>query len=99
MPSSERQHRIAEWSALRSLAQTLNQSFDLRVALDTALGHILELTGQEAGWIYLRNENDQFILAARQRLPRYSITPARSGKVNAPARKSVAAVRSTLNRR
>ncbi len=69
MPSSERQHRIAEWSALRSLAQTLNQSFDLRVVLDTALGHILELAGQEAGWIYLRNENDQFILAARQHLP------------------------------
>ena len=54
MPSSERRHRIAEWSALRSLAQTLNQSFDLRVVLDTALGHILELAGQEAGWIYLR---------------------------------------------
>ncbi len=99
MPSSERQHPIAEWSALRSLAQTLNQSFDLRVVLDTALGHILEPTGQEAGWIYLRNENDQFILAAPNICPRYSITPARSGKVNASAKKSVAAVRSTSHRR
>ncbi len=69
MPSSERQHRIAEWSALRLLAQTLNQTLNLRSALDAALVHILELTGQEAGWIYLRDEGDQFILAARQRLP------------------------------
>ncbi|MGQ9482227.1 hypothetical protein [Chloroflexus sp.] len=53
MPSSERQHRIAEWSASRLPAQTLNQTLNLRSALDAALIHILELTGREAGWIYL----------------------------------------------
>ncbi|PMP74927.1 MAG: stage II sporulation protein E [Chloroflexus aggregans] len=61
--------RIAEWAALRSLTHALNQTRDLRVALDAALTHILELTGLEAGWIYLRDERDQFVLAARHRLP------------------------------
>ncbi|WP_298818173.1 GAF domain-containing SpoIIE family protein phosphatase [Chloroflexus sp.] len=62
-------HRLADWAALRALAQTLNQTLDLRTALEAALGHILELTGLEAGWIYLRHEGEQFTLAARHRLP------------------------------
>lgn len=69
MPPSDRRHNLAEWAALRSFAQTLNQTLDLRAALEAALGHILALTGLEAGWIYLRDEGDQFTLAARQHLP------------------------------
>lgn len=68
MPPADRRH-LAEWAALRSFAQTLNQTLDLRTALEAALSHILELTGLEAGWIYLRDEGDQFTLAARQHLP------------------------------
>lgn len=62
-------HRLAEWPILRALAQTLNQTLDLRSALETALGHVLTLMGLEAGWIYLRNEGDQYGLIARYQLP------------------------------
>ncbi|WP_298405955.1 GAF domain-containing SpoIIE family protein phosphatase, partial [uncultured Chloroflexus sp.] len=69
MPPSDRRHNLAEWAALRAFAQILNQTLDLRTALEAALSHILALTGLEAGWIYLHDEGDQFTLAARQHLP------------------------------
>lgn len=82
MTPADRRH-LAEWATLRSFAQTLNQTLDLRTALEAALSHILELTGLEAGWIYLRDEGDQFTLAARQHLLRRSIIPVWHGKANA----------------
>ncbi len=69
MPAPDRQSRNETWVALRALAATLNQTLDLRAALDAALRLILDLTGLEAGWIYLRGDGDQFTLAARANVP------------------------------
>jgi serine phosphatase RsbU (regulator of sigma subunit) len=69
MPPNESQQRITELTTLNELAQTLNRALDLREALDTALPHILELMGLNTGWIFLRNEADEFGLSARANLP------------------------------
>jgi serine phosphatase RsbU (regulator of sigma subunit) len=68
MPS-EQQQRIAELTTLNALAQTLNQAYDLRGALDNALKHIVELMGLQTGWIFLHDESGAFSLAARHLLP------------------------------
>ncbi len=68
MPS-EQQQRIAELTTLNSLAQILNQAYDLRGALDNALEHIVELMGLQTGWIFLQDESGAFYLAARHLLP------------------------------
>ncbi|EFO81668.1 stage II sporulation E family protein [Oscillochloris trichoides DG-6] len=69
MPAPDSQQRIAELTALNGLAQTLNQTLDLREALDAALGQICRLIGLHSAWIFLRGEGDTFLLAARHDLP------------------------------
>src|SRR6185436_14440827 len=69
MPAvTDAQQRIAELTTLNELAQTLNRAVDLREALDSALGQIVELMGLRTGWLFLREEN-AFRLAARHELP------------------------------
>ncbi|WP_129630729.1 GAF domain-containing SpoIIE family protein phosphatase [Candidatus Oscillochloris fontis] len=66
MPAPDLQQRIAD---LNLLAQTLNQTLDLREALDAALVQICHLIGLDTAWIFLRGEADTFLLAARHQLP------------------------------
>jgi serine phosphatase RsbU (regulator of sigma subunit) len=69
MPAvTDAQQRIAELTTLNELAQTLNRAVDLREALDSALGQIVELMGLRTGWLFLREEN-AFRLATRHELP------------------------------
>jgi signal transduction histidine kinase len=54
----------------RTLSQVLNRSFTLREALDGALPRIVDLSGAEAGWIFLYDaEAGSFQLAADVNLP------------------------------
>jgi sigma-B regulation protein RsbU (phosphoserine phosphatase) len=69
MALTDAQQRINELTTLNTLAQTLNKALDLREALDSALVHIVELMGLNTGWIFLKNEADQYYLAARHNLP------------------------------
>lgn len=66
--TSTRRH-IADLTTLNALAQTLNQSLDLRSALEGALAHIIELMGLRSGWIFLQGDAGEFALAARHDLP------------------------------
>ncbi|HEU5087792.1 MAG TPA: GAF domain-containing protein, partial [Roseiflexaceae bacterium] len=66
---SDTQRRIAELTTLNALAQTLNRALDLHEALDTALPHIVDLMGLQTGWIFLRDGEESFRLAARHDLP------------------------------
>ena len=66
---SDSQRRIAELTTLNALAQTLNRALDLHEALDTALPHIVDLMGLQTGWIFLRDGEESFRLAARHDLP------------------------------
>src|SRR5215211_6663255 len=70
MPAlTDAQQRIAELSTLNELAQTLNRALDLREALDAALPQIVDIMGLRTGWIFLRDEANEFKLAARHELP------------------------------
>jgi serine phosphatase RsbU (regulator of sigma subunit) len=69
MALTDAQRRIAELTTLNSLAQTLNRALDLREALEMALAHIVELMDLQTGWIFLRDEENAFRLAARHELP------------------------------
>lgn len=69
MAASSAKRRIAELTTLNALAQTLNRALDLREALDTSLAHIVELLELRTGWIFLCDEYNQFVLAARHDLP------------------------------
>ncbi len=78
MAASESKQRIAELTTLNQLSQTLNRALDLREALDTALAHTIELMELRTGWIFLKDESNAFLLAARHELPPAIAYPGRS---------------------
>jgi sigma-B regulation protein RsbU (phosphoserine phosphatase) len=69
MAPLDAKERLAELITLNELAQTLNRALDLREALDSALVHIVELMDLRTGWVFLQDENYDFVLAARHDLP------------------------------
>lgn len=69
MSRTNTRRHIADLTTLNALAQTLNQSLDVRSALDSALAHIIELMGLQSGWIFLSGEAGTYTLAARHDLP------------------------------
>ena len=65
------QQRNRELSILNSIAQALNQSFEVDEALRVALAQVAELLGLHTGWIWLLNEETgESYLGAAQNLPR-----------------------------
>jgi serine phosphatase RsbU (regulator of sigma subunit) len=67
---------IKTLTALNDIAETLNQSMDVRSALQDALVRLVKLMDLETGWIFLRDPlaknrwaGKGFILAAHQNLP------------------------------
>ncbi len=62
-------HYLTDLTILNVLAQTLNETLDLRSMLDGALAHIIELMGLRSGWIFLVGDAKTFMLAARHDLP------------------------------
>lgn len=60
---------IHELLTLKTIAETLNRSNELRPMLDTVMGTLLELTGNTAGWIFLSEEYMEYECAADRGLP------------------------------
>lgn len=60
---------IHELLTLKTIAETLNSSNELRPMLDTVMGKLLELTGNTAGWIFLSEEYMEYECAADRGLP------------------------------
>lgn len=54
---------------LKAIAETLNQSHDLKEALDKVLRELLSLTGPQTGWIFLIEPDGSYTLAASAYLP------------------------------
>lgn len=60
---------IHELLTLKTIAETLNSSNELRPMLDTVMGKLLDLTGNTAGWIFLSEEYMEYDCAADRGLP------------------------------
>ncbi|WP_028608442.1 GAF domain-containing sensor histidine kinase [Paenibacillus harenae] len=60
---------VQELTALKTIAETLNQSNDLGYMLDTVLGRLLEVTGLAFGWIFLVGKNNDYECVADRNLP------------------------------
>ncbi|WP_269775458.1 GAF domain-containing sensor histidine kinase [Bacillus siamensis] len=54
---------------LKAIAETLNQSHDMKEALDKVLRELLSLTGLQTGWIFLIDPDGSYTLAASAYLP------------------------------
>lgn len=73
---------------LNQIVETLNQTVNVREALDFALTRLIELMGLETGWIFLKDNNSQsrwagkgYVLAAHHNLPpAMSLSRARAWK-------------------
>ncbi len=54
---------------LKVIAETLNQSNDLKEMLQSVLEKLLEVTGLSTGWIFLTNEEPNYTFVADVKLP------------------------------
>ncbi|GGD77477.1 GAF domain-containing sensor histidine kinase [Paenibacillus nasutitermitis] len=61
--------RVQELITLKTIAETLNQSNDLRLMLNIVLVKLLELTGLSAGWIFLVDDEMSYECVADHDLP------------------------------
>jgi two-component system NarL family sensor kinase len=61
--------RVQELITLKTIAETLNQSNDLTLMLDTVLEKLLQLTGLTAGWIFLVGDPMEYECVTDQHLP------------------------------
>src|SRR4051812_8942654 len=62
----ERNRRL---TILNRIAETLNRTSDLQIALDETLASLVDLLGLQTGWIFLRDEAGKLYLAAHHVLP------------------------------
>lgn len=61
--------RVLELFTLKTIAETMNQSNDMTLMLNTVLEKLLELTGLSAGWIFLSEKQGEFECVTDLRLP------------------------------
>ncbi|MCR8629810.1 GAF domain-containing sensor histidine kinase [Paenibacillus radicis (ex Xue et al. 2023)] len=61
--------RMQELITLKTIAETLNQSNDLTLMLDTVLDKLLKLTGLTSGWIFLVDGSREYECVADRHLP------------------------------
>jgi two-component system, NarL family, sensor kinase len=70
--------RARELAVLKSIAEALNSSADVRQALVRTLALLVDLLGLQTGWVWLLNpEDEQIYLAAAQNLPPFLQEPVR----------------------
>src|SRR5215212_7367960 len=62
----ERNRRL---TILNRIAETLNCTSDLQIALDETLASLVDLLGLQTGWIFLRDDAGKLYLAAYHQLP------------------------------
>lgn len=60
---------VSRVHTLKVIAETLNQSNDLREMLQSVLEKLLEVTGLSTGWIFLTNEEPVYAFVADVNLP------------------------------
>ena len=65
----KRDSYLSELEILKSIAETLNESTELKSMLEDCLRKLLQLTSLEAGWIFLINGEGEYELAAAESLP------------------------------
>ena len=61
--------RVQELITLKTIAETMNQSNDMTLMLNTVLEKLLELTGLSTGWIFLTEKPGEFACVADLHLP------------------------------
>jgi len=66
---AELARRNRELSILNTIAAALNREVDLGRALGSALAHVVELCGLQAGWVWLTDDDGAGQLAATYHLP------------------------------
>jgi len=70
--------RTRELEILNAIAQALNETNDVRSALERTLALVTDLVGLQSGWVWLLDaETSQFYSAATYRLPPYLQEPVR----------------------
>ena len=70
--------RTRELEILNAIAQALNETNDVRSALERTLALVTDLVGLQSGWVWLLDpETNQFYSAASYRLPPYLQEPIR----------------------
>ena len=76
MAGDEKRSIVEDLETLNEIASALNQSADVRGALERTLARLIEVVGLETGWIFLYDENNMdpwwgkhFSLAAHHNLP------------------------------
>ncbi|WP_394218699.1 GAF domain-containing sensor histidine kinase [Halobacillus trueperi] len=91
--------RVEELNIMKVIAETLNRCNDMTMMLQTVLEKLLELTRLDAGWIFLIDSPEEYVLAAHHGLPPalswgdykpmcsgdcYCLSRYRNGKLNQP---------------
>lgn len=51
--------QLDDLTTLNQITETLNKALDVKTALDSALGLLIELMGLETGWIFLKDPTNQ----------------------------------------
>ncbi|SDX52415.1 hypothetical protein SAMN05444487_1222 [Marininema mesophilum] len=62
-------NQYQQWDTLRRIAETLNQSEDVRPLLQMVLKELLQVTGLSTGWIFLVEDEPEFTTVAMHHLP------------------------------
>ncbi|MHB8576962.1 MAG: GAF domain-containing sensor histidine kinase [Dehalococcoidia bacterium] len=73
-PGGARRRR--ELASLNAVAETLNRTDDLSVALTRVLTIVAEVLGLRSGWVWLLNERGEYVPAAGYRLPPHLQDPS-----------------------
>src|SRR5690348_8287237 len=76
--SSALLRRNRELSILNHIAETLNRTSDIQVALDETLASLVDLLGLQTGWIFLLDDAGKLYIAAYHALPPAMEYPGRS---------------------
>ncbi|WP_176391978.1 GAF domain-containing sensor histidine kinase [Marininema halotolerans] len=63
------QNQYQQWDTLRRIAETLNQSEDVRPLLQMVLKELLQVTGLSTGWIFLVEDEPEYTTVAMHHLP------------------------------
>ncbi|MBX0356978.1 GAF domain-containing sensor histidine kinase [Halobacillus sp. Nhm2S1] len=94
-----RYERVEELNIMKVIAETLNRCNDMTTMLQTVLEKLLELTKLDAGWVFLLDHPEEYVLAAHHGLPPalswgdykpmcsgdcYCLSRYRNGKLNQP---------------
>jgi signal transduction histidine kinase len=63
------ENRINELITLKEIAETLNGSYDTNEMLQAVLVNLIEVTGLSSGWIFIVDEQPEYVCVADHQLP------------------------------